>query len=86
MQFSKVLSKNQVTLPRDAVKALHLSKGDLLKCEVRDRKLIFTPVPLPEHGLDVLDEISRKWERLGITEEDVAKAIRWARIQASGRS
>ena len=86
MSLSKVLSKNQVTLPREAVRALHLSKGDLLRCEVKDRQLVFTPVRLPEQGLEALDEISRKWERLGITEDDVAQAIRWARGRASKRS
>ena len=81
MRLSKVLSKNQITLPREAVNVLHLSKGDLLKCEVKGGGLVLTPVVFPEHGLDTLDAISRKWQRLGITEGDVAQAVKWARGQ-----
>ena len=48
MTISKVLSKYQITLPKEVVLQLHISKGDLLKCEAHDGKISLTPVIVEE--------------------------------------
>lgn len=48
MILSKVLSKYQLTLPKEAVKALHIGKGDFLRCEIQSGRLLFTPVVIEE--------------------------------------
>ena len=48
MTISKVLSKYQITLPKEVVHQLHISKGDLLKCEARDGRISLTPVIVEE--------------------------------------
>jgi len=61
MILSKVLSKYQITLPKEAVKALHISKGDVLKCSVEKNSVSFAPVlvedPYSEEDLKKFDEL-----------------------------
>ncbi len=81
MILRKVLSKYQITLPRDAVKMLRIRRGDLLQCQVRDRSIVLSPVEISskQQATGLLDQISRKWERLGITQKDVEEAVRQVR-------
>lgn len=81
MMLRKVLSKYQITLPKEVVKTLNIRQGDLLQCEVEKRRIVFSPVQVTsrEKGLALLDRISRKWDRLGITEKEIEAAVRWAR-------
>ncbi len=81
VMFRKVLSKYQITLPRQAVKELRLRQGDLLECEVKDRQIVLSPVEVNacSTAKSLLDEVSRKWERLGIQQKDIEAAVRWAR-------
>ena len=81
MILRKVLSKYQVTLPREVVKTLHIGRGDFLQCEVKDRRIVLSPVQVAprQKGAQLLDRISRKWERLGITGKEIDAALRWAR-------
>ena len=44
MIISKILSKYQITLPKEAVKALHLEKGSYLKCIVQNGAIFLAPV------------------------------------------
>lgn len=48
MILSKVLSKYQITLPKTAVKALQIHKGDVLRCVVEKGRLSFSPVVVDE--------------------------------------
>lgn len=48
MILSKVLSKYQITLPKEAVRALHIHKGDVLKCEIGNGSVFFKPVVVEE--------------------------------------
>ncbi len=48
MILSKVLSKFQITLPKEVVKALHIEKGHVLKCTVEKGGVLFRPVVLEE--------------------------------------
>ena len=61
MILSKVLSKYQITLPKEVVKTLHIEKGDVLRCDVEKGKVSFTPVvveePYSEADLRKFDEL-----------------------------
>ena len=48
MILSKVLSKYQITLPKEVVAALHIGRGDVLKCEIHNGKVLFSPVIVEE--------------------------------------
>ena len=48
MILSKVLSKYQITLPKEAVQALHIQKGHVLKCQIDHGTIRFTPVIVEE--------------------------------------
>jgi AbrB family looped-hinge helix DNA binding protein len=40
----KIKDKNQITLPSELAKLMHLSKGDYLNIEEQNGKIIITPV------------------------------------------
>ncbi len=81
MMIRKVLSKYQITLPKEAVRLLRIQRGDLLQCEVKDRRIVLSPVQIAprDKAAGLLDQISHKWERLGIAEKEIEAAVRWAR-------
>ncbi len=83
MMLRKVLSKYQITLPKEAVKMLNIRQGDLVQCEVKKNRIILSPVQVSprDKGLAVLDQVSRKWERLGITEKETRAAVSVVRDQ-----
>ena len=61
MILSKVLSKYQVTLPKEAVQAVGIRKGDILKCQIEKGKITFIPVVIEE---PYSEEEFRKFEEL----------------------
>jgi len=61
MILSKVLSKYQITLPKQAVKALHIQKGNVLKCTVEKGGVLFRPVIVEEA---YTEEELKKFHRL----------------------
>ena len=75
----KVLSKYQITLPKEAVKRLNIRQGDLVQCEVENNRLILSPVqvsprgktfpPLPETVSGVRDQPLRGSGELRIISE-----------------
>jgi hypothetical protein len=70
--LSKITSKNQITLPK-AIMAL-VPKAEYFEVEAVNDRIMLTPVRL-QNG----DGVRRKLEELGITEQDVADAVKWAR-------
>ena len=74
--LAKLTTKNQLTLPRDIVKEF---KGiEYFDVAVADGRILLAPVRM--QPLDVnLKGIRKKMEKLGITPDDVADAIHWAR-------
>ena len=48
MILSKVLSKYQITLPKEVVRVLGIGKGDVLKCQIEGGSVSFTPVVVEE--------------------------------------
>jgi hypothetical protein len=77
--LAKLTSKNQLTLPRDIVKEF---KGiEYFDADIRDGRIVLAPVRMKPVDAD-LTGIRMKMEKLGVSSDDVAEAIRWARGRA----
>ncbi len=74
--LAKLTAKNQITLPRDVVKEF---KGiDYFDAMVQDGRIVLEPVRIrPVSGN--LQGIREKMRKLGVSEADVAEAVRWSR-------
>ena len=60
MILSKVLSKYQITLPKKAVEALQIHKGDVLRCVVERGRVSFCPVVVDElYSTDELKQFDK---------------------------
>ena len=75
--LAKLTSKNQITLPKALVSKF--PGAEYFAVREVDGEIILKPVRM--HSLDA---VWRKIESLGITEKDVADAVRWARRPKSG--
>jgi hypothetical protein len=76
--LAKLTTKNQITLPRDVVKEF---KGiDYFDAIVQDGRIILEPVRIRPISGD-LQGIRNKMKRLGVSESDVAEAVRWSRLK-----
>jgi bifunctional DNA-binding transcriptional regulator/antitoxin component of YhaV-PrlF toxin-antitoxin module len=73
--LAKLTSKNQLTLPKRALDALGPDAvPSYFEIEVQDGRIILTPARTGS-----ADAVRRKLAEIGITEEDVADAVAWAR-------
>jgi len=72
MALAKLTSKNQLTLPRAIVESV--DSAEYFQITVERGSIILTPVQM-RSSQAVRDKIVA----LGITEEDVADAVTWAR-------
>jgi bifunctional DNA-binding transcriptional regulator/antitoxin component of YhaV-PrlF toxin-antitoxin module len=72
MPIAKKTSKNQITLPRSIVRRFQ----DVDYFEVREEggEIVLRPVHPDRAG-----EVRRKLAELGISEQDVDAAVKWAR-------
>jgi hypothetical protein len=70
--LAKITSKNQLTLPKAAVAAV--GPTEYFDVEVNQGQIILTPVRI-QRG----DAVRAKLAALGLTDADVADAVRWAR-------
>lgn len=70
--LAKLTSKNQLTLPKQALDALGAASH--FQVEVEGDRLVLTPVRIGAAGA-----VRRKLAELGVTEADVADAVAWAR-------
>ena len=73
--LAKLTAKNQLTLPKAAVEAVGAS--EYFDVAVRDGQIVLTPVRI-QRG----DAVRAKLAELGLTDSDVADAVRWARSGA----
>jgi hypothetical protein len=74
--LARKTSKNQLTLPKEIVG--NFPGIDLFDATVEENRIVLTPVKVvPVSGS--LDAIRAKMKKLGLTTDDVAKAVRWAR-------
>jgi hypothetical protein len=74
--LAKKTSKNQLTLPKEIVKAF--PDTEYFDVSVENRKIILMPVKMVPANM-TLEGIREKIAKLGVTEKDVAEAVRWAR-------
>lgn len=74
--LAKKTSKNQVTLPKQI--AIQFPGVDYFEVSVKDRAIILKPVKITP-AESTIESVRDKIESLGLKEEDIEKAIRWAR-------
>lgn len=74
--LAKKTSKNQLTLPKEIVKAF--PGVDYFDVKVKNKKIFLVPVKIMPLG-STLELIRGKIKKRRITEKDVDDAIRWAR-------
>ena len=74
--LAKKTSKNQLTLPKEVVK--EFPDTDYFDVTVKERKIILMPVRIAPDDA-ALEGVRDKLKKLGITEDDVAGAVKWAR-------
>lgn len=74
--LAKKTSKNQLTLPKEVVK--EFPDTDYFDVTVKERKIILMPVRIT-HADITLEGVRNKLNKLGITENDVTEAVKWAR-------
>lgn len=74
--LARKTAKNQLTLPKEIVR--NFPGIDLFDATVEENRIVLTPVKIALATVS-LESIRQKMERLGITEEDVDEAVRWAR-------
>ena len=73
--LAKLTSKNQLTLPKAAV--TEVGASEYFDVEVRQGQIVLTPVRI-QRG----DAVRAKLDALGITQQDIADAVKWARSSA----
>ncbi len=74
--LAKKTSKNQITLPKEIVKAF--PDAEYFDVTIRDNTIRLMPVkitPVPSS----LDRVRDKIEKLGLTDKEAGEAIQWAR-------
>jgi hypothetical protein len=74
--LAKKTSKNQLTLPKEIVK--EFPGTEYFDVSVSDRKIVLVPLKISPADTNA-ESIREKLEKLGVTENDVADAVRWAR-------
>ena len=70
--LAKLTSKNQITLPKQAIEAM--GPVSHFQVEVDGDRLVLTP-----ERMGAAEAVRKKLEALGITEADIADAIAWSR-------
>ena len=74
--LARLTSDNQLTLPDTAV--VGLEGTEYLEVAVENGRIVLTPVRVVR-----TDAVRAKLAEMGITEEDVADAVEWARRSSS---
>ncbi|RJP19431.1 MAG: AbrB/MazE/SpoVT family DNA-binding domain-containing protein [Candidatus Abyssobacteria bacterium SURF_5] len=74
--LAKKTSKNQLTLPKQVVQ--QFPGVDYFEVSVREKKIVLTPVKITS-AASTIENVRNKMQALGLQEEDIEKAIRWAR-------
>jgi hypothetical protein len=72
MTIAKLTSKNQLTLPKSITR--EIGETEYFEVSVAGGQIILTPVKIQR-----ADAVRAKLADLGITEQDLADAVDWAR-------
>jgi hypothetical protein len=78
--LAKKTSKNQLTLPKDIIKAF--PEIEYFDVTLEKNRILLVPVKITRADA-TLDGIRDKMEKLGITEGDVKEGVKWARKRKS---
>ena len=79
--LAKITSKNQITIPKKIIEKIPgIKHFDL---EFKDGIIIMKPIKFYDTNLD---QIRAKVKQLGLKENSVAEAIKWAKSKKSGQS
>jgi enoyl-CoA hydratase/carnithine racemase len=73
--LAKLTAKNQLTLPKAATNAV--GAAEYFDVQTRAGQIILTPVRIQR-----ADAVRAKLAELGVQEQDIAKAVSWARRPA----
>jgi len=79
--LAKITSKNQITIPKKIIEKIPNVKH--FDIELKDGIIIMKPIKLYDTNLD---QIRAKVKKLGLKEDSVAEAIKWAKSKKSERS
>ena len=74
--LAKKTSKNQITLPKPIAEAF--PDADYFDVRVENNKILLRPVRITPVE-SILDGVREKMKKLGVTQKEVAGAVRWAR-------
>ncbi|MBI5683215.1 MAG: AbrB/MazE/SpoVT family DNA-binding domain-containing protein [Deltaproteobacteria bacterium] len=74
--LAKKTSKNQITLPKEVVKSF--PDAEYFDVSVKERRIILMPVRITPADA-ALEGIRDKLKKLGVTEDVVDEAVKWAR-------
>lgn len=74
--LAKLTAQNRVTLPKSVM--ADFPGTEYFEVSSEDGRIVLTPVRLARIG-----EVQRKLKEIGITEADVADAVKWARQRKS---
>ena len=72
--LAKLTTKNQITIPKDVIS--RLPEVEYFDVTFKNGAVVLKPVKLYDTDLE---GIRRKMKRLGISENSVSEAVRWAR-------
>jgi bifunctional DNA-binding transcriptional regulator/antitoxin component of YhaV-PrlF toxin-antitoxin module len=72
--LAKLTANNQITIPKDLLSKF--PKVEYFDMEYKDGVILMKPVKVFDADLAV---IRKKMQKLGLSEECVAEAVRWAR-------
>lgn len=73
----KITRKNQVTLPKKILE--RFGRIEYFDAESDENKIILIPVTMIPIKKSNLSDIQEKISSLGISEEDIDNAVKWAR-------
>lgn len=75
--LAKLTAKNQITIPKEVM--AQLPKVEYFDVELREGEITLRPVQITTQS--GVDSIRTKMQQLGLGEDTVAEAVRWARKQ-----
>jgi bifunctional DNA-binding transcriptional regulator/antitoxin component of YhaV-PrlF toxin-antitoxin module len=79
--LAKITSKNQITIPKKIIEKIPNVKH--FDIELKDGIIIMKPIKFYDTNLD---QIRAKVKKLGLKENNVAEAIKWAKSKKSEQS
>ena len=79
--LAKITSKNQITIPKKIIEKIPNVKH--FDIELKDGIIIMKPIKFYDTNMD---QIRAKVKKLGLKENSVAEAIKWAKSKKSEQS